>query len=317
MAEVPIESVGVSRSHAVVRYDDGGAGWRVVDLKSMNGVHVNGVEIEKGKEKKLVHGDTFSLGPNDDYKWTFVFMGKVGKKKREEEEEEATNETERSDNKRQKLNVAQNGTGANQVEVISSVDQPTTATTTAMATTTTTTTATATTTATTASVSKTSDVGSNDEVSKCELKTDNVEAPVLAQDIEGNAVAVKVVKDDVISVSQTSSVKAESAAQDVESEKASNVADRLRDRFAAELCCAVCSEVFITPMTLSGCGHVFCSLCIAKWKKKKRSDASFACPSCRVRMYVVSRLTPFCFWPISNADVEGNYYFSPQSTTLC
>ncbi len=82
--------------------------------------------------------------------------------------------------------------------------------------------------------------------------------------------------------SQASTVLDEEKPADSKASDAGAVADRLRERFAAELCCPVCSEVFISPQTLSACGHVFCSLCLAKWKKKKRYDTTFCCPSCRV-----------------------------------
>lgn len=50
----------VSRHHAELHHDDGG--WRVVDLGSLNGTHVNGIRLAEGASARLGHGDILGLG---------------------------------------------------------------------------------------------------------------------------------------------------------------------------------------------------------------------------------------------------------------
>ncbi len=57
LSDIVINFPYVSRSHAVLTFRDGG--WSVTDLKSKNGVQVNGTEIEKPETVK--HGDVISF----------------------------------------------------------------------------------------------------------------------------------------------------------------------------------------------------------------------------------------------------------------
>jgi hypothetical protein len=72
-----------------------------------------------------------------------------------------------------------------------------------------------------------------------------------------------------------------------------------------DVCCAICTEVFVDPYLFNGCGHTFCYTCITKWL----SERSKCCPICRheggtkcltpnltvqtlLDRFVISRLTP-------------------------
>ena len=254
LAEVTVENVNVSRRHAVVKLDVERERWTVSDLKSLNGVHVNGESIGKESEAEISHGDTMSLGPLDDYKWTFVVVGKVarGKKRADADEGGGAKEEDAPVAKRTKIDVQDEQAAGNSrsereiqngQEPKESIEEAT----------------------------NEMDKSSNEDVSKTgendPVQNSGHEVEILEHEE----------KNDMENKDGS-----ESKAKGTEESKELSSGERLRDRFAAELCCPVCSEVFINPTTLVGCGHVFCSLCIAKWRKKKRSDALFCCPSCRV-----------------------------------
>ena len=258
LAEVTVENVNVSRRHAVVKLDAERERWTVSDLKSLNGVHVNGESIGKESEAEISHGDTMSLGPLDDYKWTFVVVGKVarGKKRADADEGGGAKEEDAPVAKRSKIEVQvvsedEQGAGNSRLEGEIQNEQE----------------------------QKKSIEGATEEMNKS--RNDKVSEAGANDSVENSEHEVKILdneeKDDIGNKDGS-----ESKSKGTEESKEISSGERLRDRFAAELCCPVCSEVFINPTTLVGCGHVFCSLCIAKWRKKKRSDALFCCPSCRV-----------------------------------
>ena len=257
LAEVTIENVNVSRKHAVVRFDAERARWTVSDLKSLNGVHVNGSQIGKEVGAEISHGDTVSLGPLDDYKWTFIVVGKVWRgKKRTDEGGGGKEEVAAPVAKKAKIDVAgasgadhgaENSRGEGEIQ------------------------------------------NQQQQEESVKEKTDEMKEPVTDHvDETGETAAKENPEEDkekkhVGEKDEDAENKNDlESKKDAEEAKEASSGERLRDRFAAELCCPVCSEVFINPTTLVGCGHVFCSLCIAKWRKKKRSDALFCCPTCRV-----------------------------------
>ena len=47
-----------------------------------------------------------------------------------------------------------------------------------------------------------------------------------------------------------------------------------------ETFCSICNEIFISPVTLNNCGHVYCSYCIEAWKKNGHNT----CPNCRAKV---------------------------------
>lgn len=52
-----------------------------------------------------------------------------------------------------------------------------------------------------------------------------------------------------------------------------------------ELRCVICTDVFVTPYSINGCGHTFCHDCISHWF----STRSTQCPICRHRLQVVGK----------------------------
>jgi len=51
-----------------------------------------------------------------------------------------------------------------------------------------------------------------------------------------------------------------------------------------ELKCSICDELFIEPLTLGQCGHVYCHHCIGQWERKcreKDKKKPVSCPECR------------------------------------
>ncbi|XP_022670219.1 E3 ubiquitin-protein ligase rnf8-like isoform X2 [Varroa jacobsoni] len=66
-----------------------------------------------------------------------------------------------------------------------------------------------------------------------------------------------------------------------------DVVKRVENIMEEELTCSICSELFISAVTLS-CGHNFCQMCIRSWRRKKD-----ACPICsapigqEIRAYVL------------------------------
>ncbi len=55
-----LESKSVSKEHARISCSEGRC-W-ITDLRSTNGLHVNGVRIEPGSRRALCHGDTIAAG---------------------------------------------------------------------------------------------------------------------------------------------------------------------------------------------------------------------------------------------------------------
>ena len=260
LAEVTIENVNVSRKHAVVKFDAERERWTVSDLKSLNGVHVNGSPIGKDVEADISHGDTVSLGPLDDYKWTFVVVEKVGRGKKRADEGGGEDEEVAPAPKKAKVEVAGFTGSRNAVEKLRGEGEVR------------------------SEQNKEESIRENTAIPP----EDNVDETGETA-AEENPEDVKILEDKKHVVEKDDRDEDAENKNDTESKNSageSKVAvssgERLRDRFAAELCCPVCSEVFINPTTLVGCGHVFCSLCIARWRKKKRSDALFCCPTCRV-----------------------------------
>jgi hypothetical protein len=49
-----------------------------------------------------------------------------------------------------------------------------------------------------------------------------------------------------------------------------------------ELRCVICTEIFVNPYAVNGCGHTFCLNCIAQWL-----HITPLCPICRHHMRVV------------------------------
>ncbi|KAL0272444.1 UNVERIFIED_CONTAM: hypothetical protein PYX00_005407 [Menopon gallinae] len=75
-----------------------------------------------------------------------------------------------------------------------------------------------------------------------------------------------------------------SSLKDEASRVKSNVLENIADVMESELQCSVCSELFVTPITLN-CSHTFCKYCIETWKKKKKN-----CPICRKKITSENRL---------------------------
>jgi len=51
-----------------------------------------------------------------------------------------------------------------------------------------------------------------------------------------------------------------------------------------ELKCSICDELFIEPLTLGQCGHVYCHHCIGQWERQCRAKdkkKAVSCPDCR------------------------------------
>lgn len=51
---------------------------------------------------------------------------------------------------------------------------------------------------------------------------------------------------------------------------------RLETLFESDLMCSICHEIFIKPVVLSACSHVFCAFCIDEWRRNHHN-----CPICR------------------------------------
>ncbi|RSH86994.1 hypothetical protein EHS25_003482 [Saitozyma podzolica] len=55
------------------------------------------------------------------------------------------------------------------------------------------------------------------------------------------------------------------------------------DALEEELTCGMCSGVFIEPVALDICGHVFCGSCITLWLKNRYGqELPLSCPQCRI-----------------------------------
>ena len=244
LAEVTVENVNVSRRHAIVRFEAERDRWTVSDLKSLNGVHVNGSDIGREAEAEIAHGDTVSLGPLEDYKWTFVVVsGKVGRGKIKRAGDEGGEPEIGEPLPKKAKEAAELSAGTTQKDGERPEPKEEAA----------------------------------EYVEIQESKEEHVEGGKAKISNEQRDKERADVKDEATKAYAEQKTDLQSKKSD-----GASSGERLRDRFAAELCCPVCSEVFINPTTLVGCGHVFCSLCIAKWRKKKRSDALFCCPTCRV-----------------------------------
>ncbi|XP_014666057.1 PREDICTED: E3 ubiquitin-protein ligase RNF8-like [Priapulus caudatus] len=79
-------------------------------------------------------------------------------------------------------------------------------------------------------------------------------------------------------------MKAESVLQQqqLQQQRAAMVED-FEELLESELQCSICSELFIEATTL-GCSHSFCASCIGEWMKRKRD-----CPNCRAAIASISR----------------------------
>lgn len=62
-----------------------------------------------------------------------------------------------------------------------------------------------------------------------------------------------------------------------------NVFNKVGDIMDEQLTCSICSELFVTAVTLN-CTHTFCQYCINTWIKKKRE-----CPVCRRGITAMNR----------------------------
>ena len=58
----------------------------------------------------------------------------------------------------------------------------------------------------------------------------------------------------------------------------------LPDWLDDELRCVICTETFVNPYAIHGCGHVFCHDCVSQWFDTRSNQ----CPICRHRLQVVS-----------------------------
>lgn len=64
---------------------------------------------------------------------------------------------------------------------------------------------------------------------------------------------------------------------------ATRIVDKVEGIMDDQFSCQICSELFVTAVTL-GCCHTFCQYCIHEWMKKKRD-----CPICRAIITTVTR----------------------------
>jgi pSer/pThr/pTyr-binding forkhead associated (FHA) protein len=64
--DITLADEGISREHALILYDDAGAGYTVEDLQSTNGTRVNGKRV---RSVVLQHGDELRMG-----RTVFVFV---------------------------------------------------------------------------------------------------------------------------------------------------------------------------------------------------------------------------------------------------
>ncbi|XP_046739602.1 E3 ubiquitin-protein ligase RNF8-like isoform X2 [Diprion similis] len=62
-----------------------------------------------------------------------------------------------------------------------------------------------------------------------------------------------------------------------------DVFNKVGDIMDEQLTCSICSELFVTAMTLN-CTHTFCQYCINTWMKKKKE-----CPVCRTAITAMNR----------------------------
>ncbi|CAG5109243.1 Similar to RNF8: E3 ubiquitin-protein ligase RNF8 (Homo sapiens) [Cotesia congregata] len=67
------------------------------------------------------------------------------------------------------------------------------------------------------------------------------------------------------------------------SSKDNAVVDKVGSILDDQLTCQICSELFVTAVTLL-CSHTYCQYCISMWMKKKRE-----CPICRAEITTMSR----------------------------
>lgn len=75
----------------------------------------------------------------------------------------------------------------------------------------------------------------------------------------------------------------ESLAQMSQSDDPKVVA-KFQDKLNNELSCSICSEIFISPVTLP-CGHIFCKHCFQQWKKSC-NQRPLDCPNCKEKVYI-------------------------------
>jgi hypothetical protein len=62
LTEVGASDLGVSRTHALLQYDDGNEGIYITDLSSTNGTFVNGIRLPANARTRLRDGDELQLG---------------------------------------------------------------------------------------------------------------------------------------------------------------------------------------------------------------------------------------------------------------
>jgi hypothetical protein len=62
LTEVGASDLGVSRTHALLQYDNGNEGIYITDLSSTNGTFVNGVRLPANARTRLRDGDELQLG---------------------------------------------------------------------------------------------------------------------------------------------------------------------------------------------------------------------------------------------------------------
>ncbi|CAH2108269.1 unnamed protein product [Euphydryas editha] len=130
---------------------------------------------------------------------------------------------------------------------------------------------------------------------KSEKFIEELKARVTEREVELAALAAERIQQqaeqssEVISSLQEQLEKVRSQLQNVESEnlkllqttvsetkaESSNKIAEFGEIMESELQCSICSELFVSAITLN-CSHTFCKYCISMWKKKKKD-----CPICR------------------------------------
>ncbi|RWS31949.1 E3 ubiquitin-protein ligase RNF8-like protein [Leptotrombidium deliense] len=267
--DIRISNVEMSRRHA--RLSKINDKWQLIDLKSTNGVYVNGEKIKPSVPKPLSANDIISFGPPERTDFVYRFYLKVEEKKPKADakkikhlEKQIEEQSKSEELLKKKLKQHEREVKKKEAEIQKLTEK----------------------------LKEAENLRHEEEIKR---KNEELEKQRLKEMSEKQKKALKELKRkeagrgvrEVSGASkETSEIAASRQPDAAVSVSGQQVKRKYEDIFDSELTCPICSELFIEPVHVS-CSHTFCNYCIELWKRNPNSHQE--CPVCRKPMKHVIR----------------------------
>ncbi|RWR99684.1 E3 ubiquitin-protein ligase RNF8-like protein, partial [Dinothrombium tinctorium] len=278
--DIRISNIEISRRHAkLVKIGDN---WTISDLKSTNGVYVNGKQVQPFQQHFLKDGDIIAFGPSDKTEFIYKFTRSNHFGAFSVEMPLATDFVSKTSEKRSKSAVAEAkhskvAASKNSIASSSKLDTET------------------------YKVGEKQGAVAKPELNDVKMSNNEIAAPnsnhksKRGKALNEKEQLIKKLRLELSKTTKNEEKLKEKALKDGNGNQLANegascsgqkVKRKYEDIFESELTCSICHELFIQPVNLN-CSHTFCVYCIELWKKNKNSHRE--CPVCRKPMTSTTR----------------------------